>query len=119
MDTNGKRVWAKRPFVYNGQSLDRGQIFRLVGARNDRKLIDLNYVGEVSDTAETYQCALDGAEFVDLATRHAHGQRLEEEQRRRAAGRPLTPAEEDAREARQEQMLAEVAPVGRGVGKSK
>lgn len=115
--TTGIRAWAKRPFTYDGRPLDRGQVFRMIGARNDRRLLELNYCGLVADGDDLYTCALDGAEFIDLATRDAHGRRVEDERRRADAGRPLTPMEEDQRADRLEKQLAEVAPVGRGVAK--
>jgi hypothetical protein len=38
------RVFAKIPMGYNGKELDRGEIFDLVGLRNDSKLVGLKMV---------------------------------------------------------------------------
>lgn len=98
------RFFARRPFDYAGAALDRGQILRLQGARNDEKLTRLGYVAAVESDATTYTCAECGATFIDIATRSGHGQT-------RHRARALTPGEEDAHEERQEALLAQVAPL--------
>lgn len=100
-----KRHWAKRPFEYAGKELDRGQITKLAGARNDEKLVRLGYFGILDSASETFACSVCGAEFIGFAERDAHG-------KKRHAGRALSPAQEDAREEREERMLQEVAPLG-------
>lgn len=102
--SDAPRFFARRPFDYAGAALDRGQILRLQGARNDEKLTRLGYVAAVESDATTYTCAECGATFIDIATRSGHGQT-------RHRARPLTPGEEDAHEERQEALLAQVAPL--------
>jgi hypothetical protein len=37
-------VFARVPFGYNGKNRDRGEVFKLIGGRNDDKLIGMRYV---------------------------------------------------------------------------
>jgi len=98
------KAWAKRPFDYNGQSLDRGQVFTLAGARNDEKLLRLGYVDAWDGKAkDLHECAACGAQFVGGNERQGHYEKRHL--------RVLTPAEEDARVEREERFLAEVAPL--------
>jgi len=66
-------VWARRPFGYCGETIDRGQIFRLKGARLDGKLIDIGYAQKLEKHAERFQCGECGKEFVGMEYRTAHG----------------------------------------------
>jgi len=100
-----KRVWARRHFDYAGRELDRGQVYELVGARNDEKLVRLGFVAEVERKAETWQCSECGAEFVGEAERQGHGQK-----RHRARVFTPDPDQEDQRAEREERLLDEVAP---------
>jgi len=99
-----KRYWARRPFTYAGQELDRGQITELVGARNDEKLVRLGYFAPVERKAEIYRCALCGAEFISYAEREYHGNKQH-------SGKVLTPEEEDRRLEREERLMEELAPL--------
>lgn len=99
-----QKFWAKRPFDYNGQSLDRGQVFEMVGARLDEKLVRLGYVAELAKKTQLHECANCGAQFVGLGERQGH---YEE----RHIQHFLSPEEEDARWERKEKMLETVAPI--------
>ena len=81
----------------------------MAGLRNDEKLIRLGYVNDLSIKAETFTCGECGAEFVDLGTRDAHGQR----QHPRFV-RELSPLEEDAEATREARLLNEIAPLNLG-----
>ena len=98
--------WAKRPFGYCGQELDRGQVFEFTGARNDEKLKRLGYVNEVPKGATLHECRSCGARFVDEHMRDLHGR-----QRHPERPRQFSPQEEDARAEREEKMLETVAPL--------
>lgn len=100
---NGKLVWAKRPIGYDGEELDRGQLFRLKHCKNDEKLLRINYVGEPPDE-DSYTCVECGGEFIGIAERDAHG-------KNRHSSQTLTPFQEDERQEREERMLAQVAPL--------
>lgn len=65
--------WARRPFGYDGQDLDRGQIVGLRGARNDEKLIRLGYVLALIPENKPFACRKCSATFIDLNTLNAHG----------------------------------------------
>jgi len=107
-----KYYWARRPFGYAGQELDRGQIVELVGAKNDEKLIRLGYFAPVEKKAETYKCAECGAEFIGLAERTHHGDK-------RHSGKALTPEEEDRQTEREERLMDELAPLNLDKAKGK
>ena len=98
------KVWAKRPIGYNGQDIDRGQVFTLAGARNDEKLVRLGYVEPWDGKArDLHECAACGAQFIGGNERQGHYERRHL--------RVLTPEEEDARAERDERFLNEVAPL--------
>jgi len=99
-----RRYWARRPFNYAKEELDRGQIVELVGARNDEKLVRLGYFAPVEKKAETYQCAVCGAEFIGLTERDYHG-------KKRHSNKKLTPEEEDRQAEKEERMMEELAPL--------
>lgn len=99
-----KLYWARRPFGYAGQELDRGQVVRLAGALNDEKLVRLGYFQAADQKAATSECGRCGARFVAPEFRDAHV-------RARHLGRELTPQEEDALAERREAELEQVAPL--------
>jgi hypothetical protein len=68
-----ERYWAKRTFGYGGSDKDRGQVFKLSGAPNDRRLVDLGYVALLEPGTTTYACGICGAEFLDMGLRDGHG----------------------------------------------
>ena len=55
------RAWAKKRFTYNGIELEPGQIFEMVEARNDQKLLGLNFCARV----ETRELKEKGMRVVD------------------------------------------------------
>lgn len=100
-----KTVFARRPFGYAGKELDRGQVFDLVSARNDEKLLRLQYVEEwKGKKSDLHECAACGAQFVGGNERQGHYER-------RHLRVVLSPEQEDARLEREERMLNEVAPL--------
>lgn len=104
MATTKTKHWARRPFRYGRDQLDRGQVFSLAGAVNDEKLVRIGFVAELTGKPETYTCAECGAEFIGEAERRGHG-----DKRHRLT--VLTPMEEDALLAREERMLEQTAPL--------
>lgn len=73
-DEHGRMLyWARRPFGYDGEDLDRGQVIGLRGAVNDRKLDRLGYVVALRKTDELMPCRFCGAKFIDLNTLNGHG----------------------------------------------
>lgn len=73
-DEHGRLLyWARRPFGYNGEDLDRGQVLGLQGAVNDRKLDRLGYIVALRKSDELLACRYCGARFIDLNTLNAHG----------------------------------------------
>lgn len=97
--------WATRPFDYAGQALDRGQVVTLVGVRNDEALVRLGYLRKYEgNKRDLVECAVGGEKFISHDTRIAHHEK-------RHVARTLDPDEEDRREAREEKMLAQVAPL--------
>ena len=50
------RAWAKRRFTYNGIDLEPGEVFELIGARNDVKLLGLEYCFEIKKRDEVLDC---------------------------------------------------------------
>lgn len=121
--------FARRPFGYAGKDLDREQLVKLTGQRNDAKLVDLKYLALAPDGTRPYPCRVCGAEFLSQASRDAHGQRRHEPkpvprmdpqydgeseqefEERRAAFLADVAALEDAEIDREERMLDEVAPI--------
>ena len=65
--------WAKRSIGYGGEDVDRGQVLRLRQLLNDKLLVDLGYIEEVSTEVTRYPCRGCGAEFVDMGMRDQHG----------------------------------------------
>lgn len=80
----GALFWARRSFGYAGLTLDRGQVFKLVGAPNDRLLVDLGYCQEVTEDMTKFPCRKCGVEFIDQGLREGHG-------RERHESRPFVP----------------------------
>jgi hypothetical protein len=72
-DTGRTLYWARRPFGYSGQELDRGQVVGLTGALNDEKLVRLGYVLSVLPDDRPHACRFCKAKFIDLETLNAHG----------------------------------------------
>lgn len=72
--------WATRPMGYGGLDLDRGQVFRLKGMRNDSLLVSLDYCQPVR-TRDRYPCRACGSEFTDLGALEGHGRRRHESKR--------------------------------------
>lgn len=94
MAARKQKVWAKRPFTYNGVKLARGQVFELIGARNDDKLLGMNYVGEIDGRKTLYEFEDSGIEFIGEAERQAYGDALARREQLKAYGK-LDPEMED------------------------
>ncbi len=65
------RVWAKRTYTYNGEELEIGQIFELIGARLDPKLITMGHCAEVKDNMEVWNCTC-GKSFFSERSKQLH-----------------------------------------------
>lgn len=105
MATSPTKVWARRPFGYANQQLDRGQIFELQGKRNDDRLVSYKYVEEVPKGTEIKTCSECGGEFIGESYRRTHGEK-------RHPTVPRTIEEEERLADREERVLAKEAPVG-------
>lgn len=101
------RYYARRPFTYAGQDLERGQVFNLAGVPNDEKLIRLNYISEVADKHEVYICAECRRQFVQMGYRDMHGK----EAHRRRPRAFASPEDEDKFLDEQEKRLDREAPL--------
>ena len=93
-----------RPMDYAGSKLDRGQVFTLIGARNDEKLVRLRYIREIGHHDQLYTCSTCGAQFVHLGGRDEHGKNSHR-------ARELTPGEEDERSDKLDVRLTKEAPL--------
>jgi hypothetical protein len=108
-----EQYWARRPFGYAGIDLDRGQLFALVGARNDEKLVRLGYCEKLERTLKDInECGTCGSKFIDVGTRDGHvltrhSQREDIEAVPAGIGEGLEDKTGDRREA----YLQEVAPL--------
>ena len=103
--SDAPRFYARRGgFDYAGQPIDRGRVLQLVGALNDEKLVRLGYFAPLDPKAETYVCAVCGAEFIGIGERTGHGDARHKQ-------RDLTPDEEDRLEDRREKIEQELAPL--------
>lgn len=61
----GQKVYARIPFKYAGVNLDRGQVHRLGGHRNDGKLLGLRYFMKFNSIEhKQFQCDNCGVQFV-------------------------------------------------------
>jgi hypothetical protein len=101
------RYYARRPFLYAGTELERGQVFSLAGAANDEKLIRIRYIDKVEDHHEIYECGECRRVFVHMGYRDLHGKEAHRKRPRTFA----TPMEEDSFHDRQEAALAREAPL--------
>ena len=63
------KVWARKTFNYNGSELEQGEVFDLIGARNDEKLLRVGYLEEVKE--EVIHCTC-GKKFVHEVNHLAH-----------------------------------------------
>ena len=50
------RAFAKRRFTYNGIVLEPGEVFEMIGARNDSKLVGLKYCEEIKRKGDVLNC---------------------------------------------------------------
>ncbi len=50
------RAFARRPFTYNGIILQQGEVFELIGAKNDEKLLSMGHCDRVSKKTEVLDC---------------------------------------------------------------
>ncbi len=67
------KVFARKPFKYAGQNLDRGEVFSLRATPRDEQLLGLRYIAPfVSSKMSVYQCDGCGRKFVGEAHRLAH-----------------------------------------------
>lgn len=105
------KYWARRPFKYAGQNLDRGQVFELIGAINDEKLVRMEYIVELGSRAETYECSECGSQFVEMGMRTAHGNKRHGP---RAIDPDKDPEAYDRAVEREMRQMEQVAPLNVG-----
>lgn len=112
-----ENYWCRRPFGYNGQEYDRGQIIRMANARNDEKLIRLGYVQKLGAKFGAHECGKCGAKFIELNMLNAHGDKRHEAEVIEVVGAgPVDPetGEQtmiDVTGDSEEKVLNEVAPL--------
>lgn len=100
----GKEYASRRPMLYAGQQLHRGQIFKMVSARNNEVLLRLGYCNNFNRKDERYTCAECGVQFVDMGCREGHGKEVHRE-------KPMDERELERFEDQQERRINEVAPL--------
>lgn len=84
MDDAGRTLyWARRPFGYAGEDLDRGQVVAFTNQRLDEKLIRLGYVLSLLPKDKPMACRYCKARFIDLNHLNAHGDKRHAEKERR------------------------------------
>jgi hypothetical protein len=64
-----------RTFVYAGKSIDRGQVFKLLGMLNDKRMGDMRYFVSLEPKATLYECPKCGEKFVAMGLRDSHVKR--------------------------------------------
>lgn len=68
-----RKMFARIPFLYAGQNLDRGEILMLKGTPRDEQLIGLRYFAPfVSKEHSVFQCDDCGRQFIGEGHRLAH-----------------------------------------------
>ena len=67
----GKWVYATMEMTYNGKLTERGQVLRLVGARNDDKMLDHSFFKAVESGTEVEECDC-GSLFITMGHKDAH-----------------------------------------------
>ncbi|MDD5034124.1 MAG: hypothetical protein PHE55_05145 [Methylococcaceae bacterium] len=67
-----KLYWCRRPFDYDGRPRYRGQIIKLVGLRNDEKLVRLGYAAPHPVGTDVWECGQCGEKFIDKGSRDGH-----------------------------------------------
>lgn len=65
------KVYTKTPFDYDRLKLEGGEVFELMGKRNDEKLLEHRFVVEVKETREIRTCSC-GKEFMGDMFYHKH-----------------------------------------------
>lgn len=61
------RVYARVRFTYDKLELERGEVFELIGARNDDALMRGRYCVELKKSMKVRKCDDCGKEFADFA----------------------------------------------------
>lgn len=118
-DETGRLLyWARRPFGYGGEDLDRGQIVGFQNLVNDEQLIRLGYVLSLLPKDVPLACRYCAATFIDENTRTAHGAKRHQDKERRpevpysARGATVDDtAAEVQRLERELRQLDEIAPL--------
>jgi len=83
----GKLYWCRRPFDYGlpSRPYDRGELLKMIGLRNDEKLVRLGYLQECPPGRDTWECGHCGGRFIDMGSRDGHVK-----MRHLRAGQPLS-----------------------------
>lgn len=68
-----RKVFARKPFKYAGQDLDRGEILTLRATPRDEQLLSLRYLAPfVSSEHSVFQCDGCGRQFISEMHRRGH-----------------------------------------------
>ena len=71
-----RKVFARKPFKYAGQDLDRGEILTLRATPRDEQLLGLRYLAPfVSNDHSVFQCDGCGRQFITELHRIGHRQK--------------------------------------------
>lgn len=73
-----KIYFARRPFGYGGQDLDREQILKLKGLINDEQIDRIGYIAEVPHGVTFVTCRSCGVQFLSMSARDAHARKRHE-----------------------------------------
>ncbi|MFW9991923.1 MAG: hypothetical protein ACFFD4_07665 [Candidatus Odinarchaeota archaeon] len=65
------RAYAKKTFIYNDEELEPGQVFEMIGGRNDEKLLSFGHAVRVEKRAEVLDCMC-GRSFVGEGNLRVH-----------------------------------------------
>lgn len=87
-------VWHYPELTYRGQTVDPGQIIRLVGDEDDEPLVRLDYCTPIEKKTKTFECGACGQPFISERKRREHGDRRHADR----FAKPMTVAEREAAE---------------------
>lgn len=111
-NVEGFEYYARRPFDYDEESFDHGQVIELTGQRNDEKLLRLGYVAEIPGSVHSLsECGpCGGKKFIGAGERDAHGKQRHSDRFAGLSDVDRAAAEEEAAD-KLEKRLERVAPI--------
>ena len=109
------KLWsARRSMGYAGKELDRGEIFCMVGARNDEKLIRLGYVNSVKKNSPVFECGKCGRKFTEMQMRDGHVKGVHPKRPRTAVEEVEFMEKKDEQESRQAPLYLDRTKASKG-----